>query len=271
MSAPTAAAGEAVPLHVEVSGAGEPIALAHGFGGSARNFRPQLRALRERARSIVYDARGHARSGAPAAAADYAPACFVADLGRVLDGAGAARAVVGGLSMGAGVALRFALAQPQRVRGLVLAAFPAGGGHGIAAHALAFARALDAEGVAAAGERFVWGKGSGLNERDAALIRQGFLEHRPHALAHVLRELIAVQPSVEEMAPELHHLETPTLVIAGANDAPSVAASRALAAALPRARLVIVPNAGHVVNLAQPAAFDAALLGFLDEIVFAAV
>ncbi len=172
--------------------------------------------------------------------------------------------------MGAGVALRFALEQPQRVRGLVLAAFPAGGGRGIAAHALAFARVLDAEGVAAAGERFVWGKGSGMTARDAALVRQGFLEHRPHALAHVLRELIAVQPAVEEIAPELHHLETPTLVIAGANDAPSVAASRALAAALPRARLVIVPDAGHVVNLAQPAAFDAALLGFLDEKAFAA-
>ena len=65
----------------------------------------------------------------------------------MLDGAGAARAVVGGLSMGAGVALRFALAQPQRVRGLVLASFPAGGGRGIAAHALAFARALDARGA----------------------------------------------------------------------------------------------------------------------------
>ena len=188
----------------------------------------------------------------------------------MLDGAGAERAMVGGLSMGAGVALRFALAHPERVQGLVLAAFPAGGGRGIAAHAREFARALDEEGVAAAGERFVWGEGSGLSPRDAALVRQGFLEHRPHALAHVLRELIAVQPAVESLAPELRRLALPALVIVGARDASSLAASHALVAALPRARLVVVPGAGHVVNLAQPLAFDAALLAFLAEDVFAA-
>jgi pimeloyl-ACP methyl ester carboxylesterase len=262
-------AAAAPPLYVEASGAGPCVVLAHGFGGSARNFRPQLRALRGRYRTLVYDARGHARSGAPEAAADYTPDCFNADLERVLADAGAQRAVVGGLSMGAAVALRFALARPQRLAGLVLAAFPAGGGRGIAAHALAFAQALDTQGLEAAGERFVWGKDSGLSERDAALVRQGFLEHRPRALAHILRELIATQPAAEALAPALRHLELPVLLVAGQQDAPSVTASHALAAALPRARLVVVPDAGHVVNLAQPAAFNAALLDFLDAGVYA--
>jgi pimeloyl-ACP methyl ester carboxylesterase len=55
-------------LHVEVHGphAATGVVLAHGFGGSARNWRPQLRALRGRYRVVVYDARGHARSEAPA-------------------------------------------------------------------------------------------------------------------------------------------------------------------------------------------------------------
>ena len=229
-----------------------------------------MRALRGRYRTIVYDARGHARSGAPAAAGDYTPECFVSDLVRVLDGAGAAHAVVGGLSMGAGVALRFALAHPGRVQGLVLAAFPAPArtGAGFAAQAADFARALDEEGMLAAGERFVWGEGSGLSARDAGLVRQGFLEHEPHALAHVLRELVAVQPDVEELAPALARLAAPALILAGERDASSVATGRALAAALPRARLVVVPGAGHVVNLQQPEAFNAALLGFLAEEVF---
>ncbi len=266
------AGGVEVPLYVEVSGTGVSILLAHGFGGSARNFRPQLKALRGRYRTIVYDARGHARSGAPEAAADYTPDCFVADLARALDQAGAERAVVGGLSMGAGVALRFALAHPQRVQGLVLASFPAAAreGAGFAAQAAAFAKALDEEGMLVAGERFVWGEGSGLSPGDAALVRQGFLEHRPEALAQVLRELIATQPSVETLAPELVRVEQPALIVAGAADAPSVAASRALASALPRARLEIIPGAGHVVNLQQPQAFNAALLRFLDEEVFPA-
>jgi pimeloyl-ACP methyl ester carboxylesterase len=253
---------------VEASGTGESVLLAHGFGGSARNFRPQLGALRGRHRSIVYDARGHARSGAPETAADYTPDCFVSDLARALDHAGAERAVVGGLSMGAGVALRFALAHPERVQGLVLASFPPGAREraGLAAHAAAFAKALDEEGLLAAGERFVWGEGSGLSAREAALVRQGFLEHRPRALAHILRELIAVQPSVEELAPQLARLRRPALIVAGETDIPSLAAARALAAALPGARLEIIPGAGHVVNLQRPEAFNAALLGFLADV-----
>ena len=84
----------------------------------------------------------------------------------------------------------------------------------------------------------------------------------------MLRELIATQPSVEELAPQLARVEQPALIVAGAADAPSVAASRALAAALPRARLEIISGAGHVVNLQQPQPFNAALLRFLDEEVF---
>src|SRR5690348_17906444 len=107
-------------LHVEIEGDGPALVLAHGFGGSARNFQPQARALRDRLRVVRFDARGHARSEAPDDPAAYTPATFVWDLARVLDGAGVTDAVVGGLSMGAGTALRFALDRPERVRGLVL-------------------------------------------------------------------------------------------------------------------------------------------------------
>ena len=113
-------------LHVDVDGTGPAIVLAHGLGGSARNFGPQMRALKDRYRVIRYDARGHGRSDAPHEASAYSPATFVDDMGRVMDDAGATTAVVGGLSMGAGTALRFALAHPARVRGVVLCAFPAG-------------------------------------------------------------------------------------------------------------------------------------------------
>ena len=195
-------------LHVDVEGDGPVVLFIHGLGGSARNWGPQVRALRARYRVVRFDARGHARSEAPPDPQAYQPEEFVADVGRVLDRVSAERATVGGLSMGAGIALRFALAFPERVQGLVLASFPApaSSGAGFAARAAAFAEALDREGVQAAGERFVWGQGSGLSARDAALVRQGFLEHRPHALAHALRELLARQPSVEELKPELSGL-----------------------------------------------------------------
>ena len=246
-------------LHVATEGEGPCVVLGHGFAGSARNFRPQLRALRGRYRGVAFDARGHARSAAPRAPGAYGIERFVSDLGRVLERAECAAAVVGGLSMGALVGLRFALAHPERVRGLVLASFPAP-----PSHALAFADSIEREGLEAAGARFVWGPDSGLDAAGAALVRQGFLEHPPHALAAVLRELIAVQPPLDTWAPRLGALTVPALVVAGERDAGSLAASRRLAAALPDARLVVIEGAGHVVNLARPDAFNEALLEFLE-------
>src|SRR5438067_1734092 len=184
-------------LHVEVEGSGPVVVLAHGFGGSARNFLPQARGLRDRYRIVRFDARGHARSEAPAEASAYTPEAFVADLGRVLDQVGARAAVVGGLSMGAGTALRFGLAHPERVEGLVLAAFPPGAGAPgtFAAVAADFADAIEREGLEAAGARFVWGASSGLDPAAARLVRRGFLEHPPHGLAHTLRGVLAAEPS----------------------------------------------------------------------------
>jgi pimeloyl-ACP methyl ester carboxylesterase len=265
----TPAAPRPVRLHVETEGEGPVLVLGHGFGGSARNFRAQSRALAGRARVIRFDARGHARSEAPADATAYTPEAFVDDVARVLDAAGVATAVVGGLSMGAGIALRFARAHPDRTRALVLAAFPAGpdvpGSY--AAVAEPFAAAIEARGLDAAGAEWVWGPRSGLDPAAADLVRKGFLEHPPHAVAAILRGVIAAQPTLATLRAEAARVTAPTLVIVGARDRLSIEPSRTLASALPHARLVEIADAGHLVNLARPAEFNAAVGGLLDEVV----
>jgi pimeloyl-ACP methyl ester carboxylesterase len=254
-------------LHAEVAGKGPLVVLLHGFGGSARNWRPQARALRDRFRVALFDARGHARSEAPADPAAYTPECFVADLARVLDELGASGAVVGGLSMGAGIALRFALAHPERARGLVLAAFPPAAAEGRQRRwALEFADAIEREGLAAAGARYAWGPESGLDAGAARLVRDGFLEHAPHALAHTLRGLLASQPSVGEMREALGRLDLPALVLVGGADPVSRRPCEALARALPRAELVVIEGAGHVVNLAARERTNEVLRAFLERI-----
>jgi pimeloyl-ACP methyl ester carboxylesterase len=259
---------DAPRLHLDVDGEGPTVLLAHGFGGSARNFGPQMRALKDRWRVVRYDARGHARSDAPAEPSAYSPTTFVDDMRRVLDEVGAAQAVVGGLSMGAGIALRFALAHPDRVRGLLLAAFPAGADDpdGFAGKALAFADTIAREGLEAAGEGYVWGPRTKLDRNAVNFVRQGFLEHPSHGLEHTLRGVIAKQPSVGDMRGDLARVRAPALVVVGSQDGPSRRASEALAAALPGARLMIVPGAGHVVNLQKPDEVSAAMREFVEAL-----
>lgn len=253
-----------VKLHAEAKGDGPAVLLLHGFAGSARNWRPQIRALAGAYRTLAYDARGHARSAAPADPAAYDAAALVSDGVRVLADHGIGRAVWVGLSMGAAVALEAGLRAPETVCALVLASLPAGrGGGGISGYAHELAEAIEREGIDSAGARFVWGPGSGLSEGDAKLVRLGFLEHTPHGLANTLRSFLASWPPVRERAAELARLRVPILLLAGEHDAPSRAASCELAVILPAARLEIVPDAGHVANLQQPAAFNARLEPFL--------
>ncbi len=255
-------------LHIDVDGVGPTVLLAHGFGGSARNFGPQMRALRDRWRVVRWDARGHGRSDAPTDPSAYVPEAFVADVGRVLDEVGAPSAVVGGLSMGAGIALRFACAQPSRVRGLMLCAFPAGADDpdGFAGKALGFADTIERQGLEAAGHDYVWGPMTRLDRNAVTFVRQGFLEHPPHGLALALRGLVAAQPSVAAMRDQLAAVACPVLVLVGSDDVPSLRASRSLAEAIPQAKLVIVPNAGHVVNLQKPDDVSTAMRDFLSSI-----
>jgi pimeloyl-ACP methyl ester carboxylesterase len=253
----------AVDLHVESLGEGEPaFVLLHGFGGSARNFRSQVRELRDFRRVVVFDARGHARSAAPGDSAAYSPELFAEDMARVArEHGGASPVIAGGLSMGAAVALRFALTRPDRVCGLVLASFPGPGDDSETGWARSFARAIDEEGLERAGERYAWGGGR-FDDTAAKFIRQGFLEHDPHALAATLRNVIASHPDVRALHDELAKIKIPVLVVAGERDTASVESSRVLKEALPFAEHHVVPGAGHVVNLEKPESFNALVREF---------
>jgi pimeloyl-ACP methyl ester carboxylesterase len=258
------AASPLVAIYSESFGDGPSVVLAHGFGGSARNFRPQARALAAQYRVTLLDLPGHARSEAPDDPERYTLPALRTAFAELAFAAGD-RPVVGGLSLGAAVALDLALAEPARVRALVLASYPSSGEEAERhTWATGFADAIEARGLDEAGAEFAWGTRSRFDPKGAELIRQGFLEHPPQGLAHILRRTLADLPSVATLAPRLRALTLPALIVAGADDGESLPACRALAEALPNATLRVIEHAGHVVNLAQPAAFNQALLEFLD-------
>lgn len=256
-----------VRLHVETYApvARDPatatVVFCHGFGGSARNFRPQARGLRDEVRSVLYDARGHARSESSASASgegEYGLAALACDLGRVIDDCESTEVVLVGLSLGAATALAYAQRHPERVRGLLLASYPNAGAV-LSQWALGFASALEQSGIEASGERYVWGAASRFDGAAKALIRQGFLEHSATALAQILRHSLAPLPPVELLAPALASLQIPTSVVVGAEDAGSLEPSKLLSSLIPNAKLSVLDGAGHVVNLERVSEFNAEL------------
>jgi pimeloyl-ACP methyl ester carboxylesterase len=98
------------------------------------------------------------------------------------------------------------------------------------------------------------------------MIRRGFLEHSPQALAGILSLALAKIPDIGSIAPALRKITIPTLVIVGGDDERSLDASRTLASSMPNSRLAIIEGASHVVNLSQPGAFNQELAQFLASL-----
>ena len=64
----------------------------------------------------------------------------------------------------------------------------------------------------------------------------------------------------------LPNIKAPTLVIVGANDAPFLNAADYMAAKIPNAAKLVIPDAGHAVNIDQPEIFNQAVLRFLESV-----
>ncbi|MBU9651096.1 alpha/beta hydrolase [Burkholderia multivorans] len=94
------------------------VVLLHGVGGNHASWFHQITAWRARWRVVVPDARGFGNS---TDAEGLGRSGFVDDLAAVLEATGCARVVLVGQSMGAGTAISYACANPQRVAGLVVA------------------------------------------------------------------------------------------------------------------------------------------------------
>src|SRR6266849_850548 len=109
-----------VRIYYEEHGSGTPLVLAYGIGGNATMWDVNIPGLAARHRLVLWEPRGHARSDSPDDPAKYSFARWSLDLKAVLDHLGISKAHVGGLSLGAGIATRFTIRFPRRVRSLLV-------------------------------------------------------------------------------------------------------------------------------------------------------
>ena len=95
------------------------IILLHGSNADLQAWQPWTERLSDRYRIIRFDQLGHGLTG-PAPDGDYSTAAFVKSVDQVADTLGLAKFVIGGNSMGGGIALSYTMAHPERVNGLIL-------------------------------------------------------------------------------------------------------------------------------------------------------
>jgi len=244
---------EGVKLYYEVHGHGPPLILTHGYSSTSQMWQGQIEALSRYHRLILWDMRGHGESDYPDDPDAYSEAHSIGDIAALLDEVGAQRAIVGGLSLGGYMSLAFYRAHPERVRALLIIDTGPGFKKDEAREAWN-RRAHDTA------ERF---ERDGLSALQASSRERSGVTHRDATgLAHAARGMLTQRDA--RVIESLPAIAVPTLIVVGADDTPFLAASDYMAGKIPGAKKSVVPSAGHMVNIDQPAGFIAAVLPFLD-------
>jgi 3-oxoadipate enol-lactonase len=247
--------------HTRRGHSGPAVVLLHGLGSSCRDWEFQEVALETCYRIIAVDLPGHGNSAPPRVAVTIED--MADEVSALLAALDEEPAHVVGLSLGACVALRLGLQSPGRVRSLTLvnpfARVQPTGPRDVARLLLRLTMLgvapMRMVGAHVARGLFPWPEQRALYE--AAVTSLGATSRRGYASA--LRALAQFDARGQVAA-----IRRPTLVVAGDRDTMvPLAPKLRLAAAIPSARIVVVPASGHATPYDQPAIFNRVLLEFL--------
>jgi pimeloyl-ACP methyl ester carboxylesterase len=250
---------EGARLRHRDEGAGFPLLLVHGWALDLDMWAPQSAALSKRLRVIRFDRRGFGESsGSPSLDAD------VHDIETLLHRLNVPRVAILGMSQGARAALRVAAGPLRgRVTCLILDGAP-------------FASAEDEPELPLERYREL-ARTRGLEALRAELRRHPFAKLRtrdPSARAlleqitarYPAQDLLTADGTVAAAAPALHTIDVPVLVLNGALDtARRRSMGNELCRLLPRAERALVPAAGHLPNLDDPATYNRLVLAFVER------
>jgi 3-oxoadipate enol-lactonase len=247
-----------------VTGSGPWLTLSHSLACRLEMWDEEVARLSKRFTVLAYDTRGHGESGAPAR--PYTLDEIADDVKALFDHLGIAQSHWVGLSMGGVFGLAAALKYPGLFSSMVLADTSS---------------RLSDEGIAAFKDRVSKVRAGTMEAMvDPTLKRwfkDSFRAKEPQLMKRVAEWIrttplegycgtSAAIPTID-VTHRLGEIRCPVLVLVGADDiAMPVAFSEILAKNIPGAELVVIPDAGHLSNLEQPEAFNAALMKFHDRI-----
>lgn len=262
-----------VQLYYEESGSGEALVFVHEFAGDHRSWEQQIRYFSRRYHCITYSARGYPPSDIPEQEA-YSQDRARLDILSILDQLNIEKAHVCGLSMGGFATLHFGLHHSNRALSLVVA----GCGYGAEADQRESFQA-EAEATAAmiesgTGDEFAEKYGTGptrvqfINKdpRGWEEFRQQLSEHSMVGSARTMRGVQKSRPSLFDLEDQLKKLTVPTLIMTGDEDEPCLIPNIFLKRTISSSALVVLPNAGHTINLEEPELFNRCVDDFLTQV-----
>jgi len=249
-----------------LEGQGPTLVLIHALGLDSRMWATTVPVFSRSFQVLTYDVRGHGRSEAPdRPGTAYSIELLASDLRELLRAIGVDRAAVLGISMGGFIAQRFGVDYPEMARALVLVDTSNDPGP---------------EGRQALGDRAATAERDGMDPLIEPAINRWFTPEFQAAEPGVIQQykevLAGTNPlgyaacaragAAFHLGAELSRIQCPVLVVHGDRDL-SFAPEHAyrLKAAIPNARLVVLPDASHIVHEHQPQRFNDAVLAFLRE------
>lgn len=252
-----------VRFHYRLDGSadGTPLVLSNSLSANLHMWDAQLPSLVAGGwRVLRYDNRGHGAS--EAVPGPYSIEMLADDLVGLMDAVGFERAHFCGLSMGGMVGQVCGVRHAARMLSLTLCDTAAWMGP----------PELWAERMAAVAQGGMAALVDGTVNRWITPAGQARL---PDAVAAIRAMILATTPSgylgccaaIRDMdlREAIRHIELPTHVIVGADDPGTpVSAAEFIQQRIPGSALTVIPDAAHLANIEQPAAFTAALVGFLD-------
>jgi 3-oxoadipate enol-lactonase len=239
------------------------LAFSHSLACSVRMWDAQIEAFKDRFRILAYDTRGHGKSAAPAG--PYTLEAMADDLRALVSHLDIQRLHFVGLSMGGMIGQTFAIKYPGVFSSLALADTTS---------------RYPAEAAPLWQERIRTAETKGMEPLVQPTLERWFTAPFREKNAEAVRKIAtaisttpvagyagccAAIPRINVTA-RLKEIKCPVLVICGDQDPGTPPAmAREIHENTPGSKLVLIPQAAHLSNLEQPAAFNRALEGFLPK------
>ncbi|VFQ43329.1 alpha/beta fold hydrolase [Desulfoluna butyratoxydans] len=252
-----------ISMHYQSHGDGPPLLLIHGLGSSLRDWEYQVDHFTPRFRVFTVDLRGHGRSDKPKG--PYAMSLFAKDVAAFLKKIAGEPAHVVGLSMGGAVAFHLALDHAHLVKSIVIANMS-----GMVPVDTFTRKHLYYS-------RLVLSALMGPGAVGKFIAKHVFPAPEMAPLRHTMEARWAENPRRPYLASlralknwsvmdRLHRIACPALLIHSEHDYAPLDHKKEVAARMQNATLMTLPGTHHVVNVEEPASFNALVMNFLKNL-----